>query len=91
MAKGLTRKDSVLDLIREDLDTFIGQPVTVRANRGRKRVVEIDGVLERTYPKIFVIASSDRNLTKRLSYTYSDVLTRSIEVRVNGDRVGYTD
>lgn len=89
MPKGLAR-NNVLDLIREDLDSYVGKQVIVRANRGRKKVDEVAGILEHTYPKLFVVTPVDRNLFKRLSYTYSDVLTASVEVMHNGARIGYT-
>ena len=75
----------MLDLIRQDLNSYVGQRVTVRANRGRKKVDEVDGVLERTYPRLFVVSQPGR---KHLSYTYSDVLTASVEVIYNGSRIG---
>lgn len=89
MPKGLARSN-VLDLIREDLDAYVGKQVMVRANRGRKKVDEIEGILEHTYPKLFVITPLDRNPFKRMSYTYCDVLTASVELTHNGARIGYT-
>lgn len=85
MAKGLARSNNVLDLIRQDLNSYVGERVTVRANRGRRKVDEVDGVLERTYPRLFVVTQAGR---KHLSYTYSDVLTSSVEVIYNGARIG---
>lgn len=80
----------MLDLIREDLDTYVGKQVVVRASRGRRRVDELKGILEHTYPKLFVITPVDRDAFKRRSYTYSDVLTSSVEITHNGTRIGYT-
>lgn len=89
MPKGLARSN-VLDLIREDLDSYVGKQVIVRANRGRRRVDEVKGILEHTYPKLFVVTPLDQNPFKRRSYTYSDVLTSSVEVMHNGARIGHT-
>ncbi len=88
MPKGLAR-NNVLDLIREDLDSYVGKQVVVKANRGRRKVDEVEGILEHTYPRLFIILPLDRLSFKRHSYTYSDVLTASVEVMHNGTRIGY--
>ncbi len=80
MAKALLPKNKVLAQIKEDLDSFVGKEVTVRANKGRRKVVVASGVLERTYPNLFVVRLADGHTVKRLSYTYSDVLTEMVTV-----------
>ncbi|HNU94849.1 MAG TPA: Veg family protein, partial [Bacillota bacterium] len=47
--------DNVLTKIKEDLDLFVGRTVRLKANQGRKKVLEAQGVLEQTYPKVFVV------------------------------------
>lgn len=80
MAKTLLPKNKVLAQIKEHLDSFVGKEVTVRANKGRRKVVVANGVLERTYPNLFVVRLADAHSVKRLSYTYSDVLTEMVTV-----------
>lgn len=75
--------ENVLDKIREDLDSFVGKPVKLRANQGRRKILEAEGVLEQTYPRVFVVRiDDDPRSVKRMSYTYADVLTSTVEVRV---------
>jgi uncharacterized protein Veg len=75
--------ENVLDKIREDLDSFVGKPVKLRANQGRRKILEAEGVLEQTYPRGFVVRiDDDPRSVKRMSYTYADVLTSTVEVRV---------
>jgi len=75
--------NNVLDRIREDLDSFVGKPVKLRANQGRKKILEAEGVLEQTYPRVFVVRiDEDPRSVKRVSCTYADVLTSTVEVRV---------
>lgn len=74
--------------IKLDLESCIGKRVKLKANRGRKKVVEAEGVIENTYPKIFVIKLDPSNSVKRLSYTYADVLTRTVEVTVDDYIIG---
>jgi len=70
--------------IKEDLDSFVGKTVRLRANQGRKRIMEAEGVLEQTYPKVFVVRIDENpRSVKRISYSYADVLTSTVEVSVD--------
>ena len=40
--------------IKKDLEFFVGSKVRLKANRGRNRIIEREGVLESIYPNIFV-------------------------------------
>ncbi|NLS44885.1 MAG: Veg protein [Firmicutes bacterium] len=74
---------NVLEIIKRDLEPFVGKKVMVRANQGRRRVFETEGILENTYPKVFVVKLSDKpGLVKRVSYTYADVLTETVKLSV---------
>jgi len=69
--------------IRKDLEDNIGKTVILRANKGRKRIVVREGILESAYPSLFVVKiSNEFDSTRRVSYTYSDVLTSTVEVTV---------
>ena len=41
--------------IKKDLESFVGSKIRLKANRGRNRIVEKEGVLESIYPNIFVV------------------------------------
>ncbi|MDN5326938.1 MAG: hypothetical protein PWP41_1634 [Moorella sp. (in: firmicutes)] len=76
----------VLATIREDLEARVGQKVKLRANRGRKKILERTGVLEKTYPNIFVIRLEEqKSPERRISFSYTDVLTNTVELMVEGD------
>ncbi|MGI6649583.1 MAG: Veg family protein [Bacillota bacterium] len=72
----------VLAEIKQDLDSFVGNKIRLKANRGRNKVVERVGVLERTYPNIFVVRLDEKRSERRVSYSYSDVLTETVELVV---------
>lgn len=74
--------------IKLDLESCVGKRVKLRANRGRKKIVEAEGVIESTYPKIFVVKLDASHSIERLSYTYADVLTRTVEVMVDDCVIG---
>jgi len=70
---------AALEAIRERLDSHLGEKVTVRASEGRKRVFHREGVLERTYPSIFVVRFHDED-SRHMSWSYIDVLTDAVEL-----------
>jgi uncharacterized protein Veg len=82
------KEAGVLERIREDLTEFVGQAIKIKANRGRKRVFEVEGILEQTYPKVFVIRFKERQVERRISYSYVDLLTQAVELSVGEDRIG---
>ena len=77
-----------LDTIRKNLEANVGQKVRLRANRGRRKVIEAEGVLEQTYPKLFVVKLDKSSAVRRISYTYADVLTETVEVTIGDKQVG---
>lgn len=69
--------------IRKDLEECVGKPVVIKADKGRRRIVTKKGVLEETHPDLFVVKIfNEFESTRRVSYTYSDVLTSTVEVTV---------
>ncbi|MGI5852918.1 MAG: Veg family protein [Bacillota bacterium] len=78
----------VLDRIRGDLENFVGQRIKVKANRGRKKVMEAEGILEGIYPKLFVVRLNERQSERRVSYSYADLLTETVELSVEDTRIG---
>ena len=72
----------VLADIKRDLDPFVGNKIKLRANRGRKKVVEKTGVLESTYPNIFVIRLDEKQVERRVSFSYADILTDAVQLTI---------
>ncbi|HPF19815.1 MAG TPA: Veg family protein [Syntrophomonas sp.] len=68
--------------IKKDLESFVGSRIRLKANRGRNRIVEKEGVLESIYPNIFVVKLNERKIDRRVSYSYADVLTETVELFV---------
>lgn len=72
-----------LSKIREDVEDCVGKKVIIKTNKGRKKTTVREGVLESAYPSIFVVKiSNDFDSIRRVSYTYSDVLTETVEVTI---------
>ena len=54
-------EENVLDKIKEEVKSFVGHRVSVKANRGRRKAVEKEGVLEKTHENVFVVRIKDHN------------------------------
>ncbi len=75
------RQTEVVGRIRNDLQELMGQRMRLKANMGRSKIIEREGVLEETHPSLFVVKVDEkRNRTARVSYSYVDVLTGTVEL-----------
>lgn len=71
----------IVGRIRDDLRSHVGTRMKLRANIGRCKVIEREGVLEETHPNLFVVKVEEkRNRTRRVSYSYADILTGTVEL-----------
>jgi len=68
---------NVLEQIRAEVREHEGERVQVSARRARRGFAVNRGVLEATYPSIFTITTDD-NRDSRLSFSYSEILTRNV-------------
>lgn len=84
----MTDNRNLLEEIKRDIESNVGKAVRVRANRGRRRVIEASGVIVETYPRIFVVKLDKDSAVRRMSYTYADVLTETVELTIDDNRVG---
>jgi uncharacterized protein Veg len=72
---------NVMQRIRDDLNECLGEKLKVRANKGRKIVVENMAVLEETYPHVFVVRVETKTApSQRVSYSYADIITKTVEL-----------
>ncbi len=72
--------------IKKDIENCIGQKVQLKANKGRKKAFIREGVLENTYPSIFIVKfENEYETTRRVSYSYTDILTKAVELVVCKD------
>ncbi|HHZ7729669.1 TPA: Veg family protein [Enterococcus faecalis] len=79
---------TTLSSIKKDLEGRIGSEIMLVAQTGRKRQTERKGILTETYPSVFVVdLDPDENSFERVSYSYSDVLTRTVEIEFIGQAV----
>lgn len=67
--------------IKKNIETCIGEKVQLKANKGRKKSFIKEGVLENSYPSIFIVKfENEYETTRRVSYSYTDILTKAVEL-----------
>ncbi|HOK50170.1 MAG TPA: Veg family protein [Sedimentibacter sp.] len=67
--------------IKKDIEDCVGERIQLKANKGRKKSFIKEGVLESTYPSIFTVKfENDYEMTRRVSYSYTDILTKAVEI-----------
>lgn len=82
----LEKQAQIVDSIHDTLSEFVGQKLLVRANMGRSKIVESEGVLIQVHPQLFILeVQRKRGAKARQSYQYVDVLTGTVELSQNGD------
>ncbi|GAA0744134.1 Veg family protein [Clostridium oceanicum] len=70
---------NVLASIKKDIESHVGDKVTLKANGGRRKTFVNKGTIEKAYPSIFVIRLED-DTQRKVTYSYSDVLTKTVQL-----------
>lgn len=69
-----------LSKIKEDIGFCIGQKVRLTTNKGKKKMNTKEGIVESIYPNIFTVKFGNEQSASRMSYSYTDVLTNTVEL-----------
>ena len=84
----LAKQAQIVDSIHDTLNDFVGMRLKVRANMGRSKIVESEGVLTQVHPRLFIMeVDRKRGRTARQSYQYADVLTGTVELSQDGEPI----
>lgn len=75
-------KEQDLLSIRDDIQKNIGKRVWLKANRGRSKCLINEGILESSFNSVFTVAVHENGHPQRLSYTYGDILTKNLEIKL---------
>lgn len=73
----MVSKDSLLK-VKEEVETFIGQEILIKANIGRNKCICRKGMIDSTYPNLFVF--KDIETSNKLSYSYADLVTNNLQL-----------
>ena len=74
-----------INKVRASVSGQLGNKVMIQLDRGRNRVDIQEGVIKGAYPSVFTILvddENDRNPPQLLSFSYADVLTRDIRMKL---------
>ncbi|OZU89519.1 ABC transporter permease [Virgibacillus indicus] len=72
--------------IKQGLESHVGKRLKLKANGGRRKTIIRSGVLAETYPSVFIVElDQDENAFERVSYSYADVLTETVELNFADD------
>ena len=66
--------------VKTDILDRVGQKIIVKGSLGRSKEFEKEGTLEKAYSNLFIVKYEENDRTA--SYTYTDLLTRNIELAV---------
>ena len=81
-----------LKTIKSRLDSHLGENLTIVAQAGRKKVVRRRGTLAETFHSVFVVdLDQNENSFERVSYSYADLLTKSIDIKFDSEEPAETD
>ncbi len=69
-----------ISTLKTDIKDKLGQKIIVKGSLGRSKEFEKEGTIEKVYTNLFVVKYEENNRTA--SYTYTDLLTRTVEVDV---------
>ncbi|MDO5027780.1 MAG: Veg family protein [Bacillota bacterium] len=72
-----------MNMIKRELESQVGKKVYLKADRGRKRYIKRKGRLDAVYPSIFVVdLENEDSPSRKMTFTYSDLLTNTVELLI---------
>ncbi len=66
--------------LKTDINDKIGQKIIVKGSLGRSKEFAKEGTIEKAYSNLFVVKYEEN--ARNVTYSYTDVLTRAVEVQV---------
>lgn len=77
------QEKNLIQSIRQEVEENLGRKVVVRADKGRKRIITKEGILENAFEDVFTVRISNAyDVERTVSYTYTDVLTSTVKLTV---------
>ncbi|TLQ18039.1 hypothetical protein FEZ41_10215 [Lentilactobacillus parafarraginis] len=82
------RMPITLSVIKHRMDDHIGQHVLVTSQIGRRKTTKRHGILRETFPAVFIVElDPGKSSFERVSYSYTDILTKNIAVNFDDEQV----
>ena len=64
------------DLVKKKLNEHLGEEAIIKYSLGRNKYETYDVIIKELYNKVFIV----ENHTNRLSFSYSDIITKTIKI-----------
>lgn len=69
--------------VKKDIEKFVGSRIKLEASKGRQKITTKEGIIENAYQSIFIVQLYEKCLpTGKVSYSYTDILTKAIEITI---------
>lgn len=69
-----------IESVKKELNNHLGNIVTIKYNLGRNKYEKYDGLIKELYSHIFLVEMENRNQKLIKSFSYSDVITKTIKI-----------
>lgn len=74
---------SDLFAVKRDIEANVGKKVRLTSNKGRKKTEVKEGIIKNSYSNVFVVEYDNGKFSPNcVSYSYTDILTDSIELQL---------
>ena len=73
--------------LKSDILDKIGQKIIIKGSLGRNKSFEREATIDKVYSNIFTVKYNER--VRNATYSYTDVLTRTVELQVLNDNNTY--
>ncbi|MBO5102776.1 MAG: Veg family protein [Clostridia bacterium] len=70
-----------LDIIKQEIMKLKGLNIEMEVNKGRKKIVHYEGIVENIYNSVFVVRVVN-DVRETLSYSFSDVLCGDVKIAI---------
>ncbi|MCI8327460.1 MAG: hypothetical protein HFI37_06760 [Lachnospiraceae bacterium] len=74
-----------LNRVRASVSSQCGSKVKIQLDRGRNKIDIQEGIIQDAYPSVFTILVDDKkdeNPPQLLSFSYTDIITRDIRMKL---------
>ena len=71
-----------LQEIKNKIMNLKGRDIEMAVNQGRKKILKYQGVIEDTYPSVFVVRVRNQPNTEKMSCSYTDVLCGDVKIAI---------
>lgn len=69
--------------IKEKLNHYVGNEITIKCNMGRNKYEKYNAIIKDLYKNIFTVEVTKENNIVLKSFTYSDIITKTIRIDYN--------